>query len=158
MKLILHYNYDFFYRHAVSRTQQGRQKQPIVKTLRSSFSAEFWRRCVLNGGTQRHILPQHQSEEIKTWNISFPWVGIEPTTCHVYSHTLCLWPRLARPYSYNVRWNCGCLLQFYYVVFHEPNTTHFKGLFYIENYYNGDIYFNTGRFWYFCSFTWCWIF
>ena len=28
--------------HAVSRTQQGRQRKPKVKTLRSPLSAEFW--------------------------------------------------------------------------------------------------------------------
>ena len=36
--------------HAVSRTQQGRQREPSVKTLRSQLSAEF---CVLSGRTQR---------------------------------------------------------------------------------------------------------
>ena len=39
--------------NAVSRTQQGRQREPIVKTLRSPFSAGFWRHCVLSGRTQR---------------------------------------------------------------------------------------------------------
>ena len=39
--------------HAVSRTQQGRQREPSVKTLRSPLSANFWRHCVLSGGTQR---------------------------------------------------------------------------------------------------------
>ena len=29
--------------HAVSRTQQGRQRKPSAKTLRSPLSAEFWR-------------------------------------------------------------------------------------------------------------------
>ena len=29
--------------HAVPRTQQGRQREPSVKTLRSPLSAEFWR-------------------------------------------------------------------------------------------------------------------
>ena len=51
--------------HAVSRTQQGRQREPSVKTLRSSLSAEFWRHCVLSGRTQRRALPQHQSEEME---------------------------------------------------------------------------------------------
>ena len=40
--------------HAVSRTQQGRQREPSVKTLRSPLSAEFWRHCVLSGRTQRN--------------------------------------------------------------------------------------------------------
>ena len=30
--------------HAVSRTQQGKQREPSVKILRSPLSAEFWRR------------------------------------------------------------------------------------------------------------------
>ena len=38
--------------HAVSCTQQGRQREPSVKTHRSSLSAEVWRHCVLSGGTQ----------------------------------------------------------------------------------------------------------
>ena len=51
--------------HAVSRTQQGRQREPSVKTLRSPLSAEFWRHCVLSGRTQRRALPQDQSEEME---------------------------------------------------------------------------------------------
>ena len=33
----------FFKRHAVFHTQRGGYKEPRVKTLRSPFSAEFWR-------------------------------------------------------------------------------------------------------------------
>ena len=51
--------------HAVSRTQQGRQREPTVKILRSSLSVEFWRHCLLSGRTQRHTLPRHQSEEME---------------------------------------------------------------------------------------------
>ena len=51
--------------HAVSRTQQSRQREPSVKTLRSPLSAEFWRHCVLTGGTQRRALSRHQSDEMK---------------------------------------------------------------------------------------------
>ena len=51
--------------YAVSRTQQGRQRKPNGKIHRSILSAEFWRLCVLSGGTQRRTLPRHQSEEIK---------------------------------------------------------------------------------------------
>ena len=40
--------------HAVSRTQQGRQREPSVKTHRSLLSAEFWRHYVLGGRFQRH--------------------------------------------------------------------------------------------------------
>ena len=46
----------FFKFYAVLRMQQGRQKEPSVKTLRCTFSTEFWRNCVLSGGTQRHSL------------------------------------------------------------------------------------------------------
>ena len=53
--------------HAVSRTQQSRQKEPRVKTLRSLFSAEFWRHCVLSGRAQLRALPRHQSEETKIY-------------------------------------------------------------------------------------------
>ena len=35
-----------------------------VKTLDSPLSAEFWKHCVLSGGTQRRALPRHQSEEM----------------------------------------------------------------------------------------------
>ena len=38
--------------------------------------------------TQRRALPPHQSEEMKILNISLPWVGIDPTTYGIYSHTL----------------------------------------------------------------------
>ena len=38
--------------HAVSRTQQGRKREPSVNTLRSPLSAAFWRHCVLSGRTQ----------------------------------------------------------------------------------------------------------
>ena len=33
--------------YAVSRTQQGRQREPSVKTLRSRLSTELWRHCVV---------------------------------------------------------------------------------------------------------------
>ena len=42
--------------HAVSRTQQGRQRVPCVKTLRSPLSAGFWRHCVLSGRTDLSIM------------------------------------------------------------------------------------------------------
>ena len=50
---------------AVLRTQQGRKREPSVKTLRSPLSVEFWRHCVLSGGTQRRGLTRHHSEEMK---------------------------------------------------------------------------------------------
>ena len=53
--------------HAVSRTQQGRQREPSVETLRYPLSAEFWRHCVLSDRTQRRALPRHQSEEMEIY-------------------------------------------------------------------------------------------
>ena len=40
--------------YAVSCTQQGRQRDPSVKTLHSPLFAEFWRHCVLRGRTQKN--------------------------------------------------------------------------------------------------------
>ena len=42
--------------HPVFCTQQGRQREPSVKTLRSPLSAEFWSHCVLSGRTQRRAV------------------------------------------------------------------------------------------------------
>ena len=56
--------------HAVSRTQQGRQREPSVKSLRYPLSAEFWRHCVLNGRNQLRALSRHQSEENENINLS----------------------------------------------------------------------------------------
>ena len=39
--------------YAVSRTPKGRQREPSVKSLRSTLSAEFWRHYLLSGETQR---------------------------------------------------------------------------------------------------------
>ena len=46
--------FSFFQHYAVSRKQQGRQRKPSIKTLGSPLSAEFWKYCVLSGGTQHH--------------------------------------------------------------------------------------------------------
>ena len=62
--VLIYFNIIFFQLHAVSRTQQGRQREPSVKTLRSPLSAEFWRHCVLSGGTQGRALPRHQNENV----------------------------------------------------------------------------------------------
>ena len=68
----------------------GWQWELSVKTLRSPFAAEFLMRYVLIGIyiRQRRALPRYRSEEMKILNITFPRVGIEPTTSRVYSHTL----------------------------------------------------------------------
>ena len=87
-----HYYFKKKLLHAVFRTQQGRQREPNLKTIRSPLSAEFWPHCVLSSethprGTSR-ALPRHQSKEMEIFkkNISSPRVGIEPTTSRVYSH------------------------------------------------------------------------
>ena len=51
--------------HAVCHPQQGRQREPSVKTLCSALPAEFWRHCVLSGGTKRRSVPRHRSEEME---------------------------------------------------------------------------------------------
>ena len=58
--------------YAVSRTQQGRQTEASVKTLHSPLSDEIWRHCVFSVGTQRRVLPRHQSEEISDESGSNP--------------------------------------------------------------------------------------
>ena len=55
------------------------QRKSNVKTLFSPLSAQFSRHRVMNGGTQRHFLPYHRSEEMKiliNYN-SFPRLGTE---------------------------------------------------------------------------------
>ena len=66
-----------FYLFICSVSQQGREREPSVKTIRSPFSSEYRRHCVLSGGGKNKI-----------FNIQFPGVEIEPTTSCVYSHTL----------------------------------------------------------------------
>ena len=59
------YILDFFsVSHCIPRTA-GRQRGPSIKTLRSPLSGEYWKHCVLSGGTQRRALPRHQSEKMK---------------------------------------------------------------------------------------------
>ena len=58
-----YYIFVAFQRHLVSRTQQGRQRESSVMTVRSPFSAELWRHFLLSGGSQRRALPLHDSEE-----------------------------------------------------------------------------------------------
>ena len=47
--------------HVVSRTLQGRHREPSVKIIRSPLSAEFWRHCVLSGITQLEWGTHNQS-------------------------------------------------------------------------------------------------
>ena len=46
------------------------QREPNVKKLRTSFSAESFRHCV-SDGTQRRALPRAQSEDIKIFNVIY---------------------------------------------------------------------------------------
>ena len=58
IKEIITYSY-YSQLHAVSRAQQGRQRESSVMTLHSPLSAVFWGHCMLSGRTQRHALPRH---------------------------------------------------------------------------------------------------
>ena len=55
------FNNDFLY--YVSHTQQGSHWESNVKTLRSIFSAEFFRHFLLSGEIQRRALSRYQNEE-----------------------------------------------------------------------------------------------
>ena len=59
------YTFYIIHTYAVSRTQQGKQKEPNVKTLGSTLFDKFYRHCELKGGTQRRTLSQHQSKEME---------------------------------------------------------------------------------------------
>ena len=64
-------------------------REPSVKTQVCPLSSEFWRHCELSGRIQSRALPRHQSDKngnINKKNISFPWMGIEPTTVGLQSH------------------------------------------------------------------------
>ena len=73
--------------HTHTRTQQGRQWEYSVKTLRSLFSTEFLRHYVFSGGTQWKTLPHFLSEEMKIFNILFSQVENETTTVAFRFHT-----------------------------------------------------------------------
>ena len=55
--------------HAVSRTQQGRQRKPSVKTLRSPLSAEFWMHCVFSE-TQRLVFALEPERRNDNMNVN----------------------------------------------------------------------------------------
>ena len=50
--------------HAGSHTQQSRQRQLSVKTLRFPLSTEFFKAMHVDCGTQRQIFSLEQGEEI----------------------------------------------------------------------------------------------
>ena len=49
----------------VGRGSSAYPSLPSVKTLRSTYSAEFWRHCVLSSRNQHRACPWHQSEEME---------------------------------------------------------------------------------------------
>ena len=71
---LLYLNY-IFQRHTVSCTHQGTLRKPSVKTRRSPFPAAFWMHNVLSGGTRRHVLRRHQTEE--NGNIKYIYYFLE---------------------------------------------------------------------------------
>ena len=78
--------------HDVSRMQQSRQREPYVKTLRSTLLDIACLVTELNTAL----------EEMKILNISLI-IKIVPTTCRVYSHTLVSlcqdWPQMHTSYT-----------------------------------------------------------
>ena len=54
VKMFTYYIFDFLLSQHITGKAMGIKNN--VKTLRSPFSAQFSRRCVMSGGTQRHAL------------------------------------------------------------------------------------------------------
>ena len=85
-----------FQLHAVSRTQQNRQRESYIKRFRSPFSAEFWihftvaelNDALFASTSERINRNIHTYKYLIYINISFYHVVIEPTINRVYSHTL----------------------------------------------------------------------
>ena len=77
-------------RHAVSRTQQGRQREPSVKTLRSPFMEALhveWQKSTPRFAST----PERRNENINLNKITFTRLGIELTTRFCKrAHTLVL--------------------------------------------------------------------
>ena len=84
--IIFFFFFSFTLYLAHSRASRGyllfRPTQLPLRRFRSRLLTEFCRQRVLSGETR------YQDEEIKIMYILFSLVRIEPTTCHVYSHTL----------------------------------------------------------------------
>ena len=81
--------------HAVSCTQQGRQREPNSKTLHSSLSAEFWRHCVLSGGV--HMPGGCLGTRVKKSNYTFILYIYYISFPRLQSHSMPLchnWPQL----------------------------------------------------------------
>ena len=71
----------FFQLHTVSRTQQGRQRKPSVKTLCSLISVNIWRHCVFSGGTQHRAFPSTPEQRNENINVNKYFISIEHTLC-----------------------------------------------------------------------------
>ena len=86
-----------------AHSRQRRQREPSVKTLCFPLSAEFWRHCILSGGTQRRCLPRHQSEEMKI-NVNKYHISSsgDRTLRHDWSHYLFLYDIIFNMYYFNV--------------------------------------------------------
>ena len=82
--------------HAVSRTQQGKQIEPIVKTLRCPLSPEFWRRVKWRHSTPHFAsTPERRNENINVNKYLISTSGIESTTSHD-------WPQRYNNYNYYI--------------------------------------------------------
>ena len=78
--------------HAVSRTQQGRQRELSVKTLRPPLSAKFWSNCVLSGGTQRLAFASTPEQTNENISVNKYVISSDEDRTHnqsVYTHTFC---------------------------------------------------------------------
>ena len=60
-----------------------------LKYIHILLSAEFWRYCILSGGTQRRTLFRYPNEEIKMFNLSLSRVRIASTTFALPVACLC---------------------------------------------------------------------
>ena len=72
--------------------------------LRTPLFTEFWRHCVLNGGTQRRALPRDQNEEMKIFNFLEWDLNTLVALCHYFPLTLSnviLYMHIFR----TIRWN-----------------------------------------------------
>ena len=102
----------FFQRHAVSRTQQDRQREPSVRHSIPRFppNSAFIACWVAELNTALCLT----SERKKLLHISFPRAGIEPTTNLVYSHTLVKATGLLLRFNrYNKKNLMSCSLKYY---------------------------------------------
>ena len=86
-------NIYFIYQfHVVSRTQQGKLREPSARTLCFPLSAKFFEALRV---LWQNSLPWCQNKEMKVLinNNSFPRVGLEATTVTLQSHPCATEPR-----------------------------------------------------------------